>query len=72
MPLTAALSDFRGKVNTMYSYKKGLLKIVKYFLIFLLPILVDKFIISFPEIAQLSVGAVLVGVVNFVKIKYKK
>jgi len=52
-----------------YSIKTGLLKIVKYFLIFLLPFLVDAFIIQFPEIAQLSVGALLVGLVNLIKVK---
>ena len=52
-----------------FSIKKNLSKIVKYFLIFLLPFLVDAFIIQFPEIAQLSVGALLVGLVNFIKVK---
>jgi len=55
-----------------YSFKKGVYKVVKYFLIFLLPILVDKFIIAYPVFFQLSVGAVLVGIVNWLKIKYAK
>jgi len=52
-----------------YSIKKGLLKLVKYFLIFLLPLLVSKFIIAFPDIAQISVGALLVGIANWLKVK---
>ena len=52
-----------------YSLKIGITKVVKYFLIFLLPFLVDAFIIQFPELAQLSVGALLVGLVNLIKVK---
>jgi len=52
-----------------YSYKKTIKKAVKYFVIFLLPVLVDKFIISYPEIAQLTVGAILVGICNWAKVK---
>ncbi|KKW00229.1 MAG: hypothetical protein UY34_C0033G0002 [Parcubacteria group bacterium GW2011_GWA2_48_9] len=37
-----------------YNYKKTLLKGLKYFVIFLLPVLVDKFIISYPDIAQVA------------------
>lgn len=55
--------------ETRYSFKIGLIKVLKYFVIFLLPVLVDKFIVAYPEIAQLSVGAILVGIVNFLKIK---
>jgi len=53
-----------------YSFKKGAYKIVKYFLIFLLPFLVDQFIVSYPAIAQITIGALLVGIVNFLKIKF--
>ena len=53
-----------------YNIKKGAIKIVKYFLIFLLPVLVDRFIISYPILAQLTVGGLLVGACNFLKIKY--
>lgn len=52
-----------------YSFKQGLLKGIKYLLIFLIPVLVDKFIIAYPEIAQLTVGGILVMLVNFIKIK---
>ena len=54
----------------MYSFKIGLLKGLKFFVLFALPVLVDKFIVSFPDFAQLSVGAVLVLAVNFLKVKY--
>ena len=53
-----------------YSLKIGVVKILKYFLIFLIPILVDRFIVAYPQIAQLSIGALLVGVVNYIKVVY--
>lgn len=52
-----------------YSPKKGLVKILKYFVLFLIPALVNLFIVQYPQIAQLSVGALLVGVANFLKVK---
>jgi len=52
-----------------YSFKKTIGKVIKYFIIFLLPVLVDQFIVQYPEIAQLTVGAILVGVVNYLKVK---
>ena len=52
-----------------YSFKKGALKIVKYFLIFLIPALVDMFIVNYPAVAQLTLGGVLVGIANFLKVK---
>lgn len=52
-----------------YSIKKGLLKVVKYFLIFLIPALVNYLVIQYPQIYQISAGAVLVGAVNFLKVK---
>jgi len=53
-----------------YSIKKGFLKLLKSFVIFLLPLLVSKFIIAFPDIAQISVGALLVGIANWLKVRY--
>lgn len=55
-----------------YSLKQGLLKGVKYFVIFLLPVLVDKFVIGYPEYAQLTIGGLLVILVNYLKIKFGK
>jgi len=55
-----------------YNFKIGLKKGIEYFIIFLLPILVDKFIYAYPQLAQLTVGALLVMVVNFLKISLKK
>ncbi len=52
-----------------YSYLRTLLKGVKYFVIFLLPFLVDQFIVQFPELAQISIGGFLVMMVNFLKVK---
>lgn len=53
-----------------YSFKKTLIKIVKYFVIFVIPFLVDKWIIAYPEIAQISIGALLVGIANYVKVRF--
>lgn len=50
-----------------YSLKTTLLKVVKYFVAFLLPVLVNQFIVSYPQIAQLTVGAILLGILNWLK-----
>jgi len=42
---------------------------VKYAVIFALPMLVNAFIFEFPDIAQITVGGLLVMLVNFLKIK---
>lgn len=55
-----------------YSFKIGLVKMVKSFVLFVLPFLVDQFIVAYPQIAQLTIGAVLVLIVNFLKIKVQK
>jgi len=55
----------------MFNFKQGALKMVKYFIIFIIPVLVDKFIIQYPEIAQVTIGAILVGITNYIKIKMK-
>lgn len=52
-----------------YSYKTSFLKGLKYFVIFLLPVLIDKFVVSYPDVAQLTVGAVLVVLANYLKNK---
>lgn len=52
-----------------YSFKKTIGKGIKYFLIFLFPILVDRLVISYPDIAQLTVGALLVMLVNWLKVR---
>lgn len=52
-----------------YSFAITLKKMVKYFVIFAIPFLVNLFIINFPEIAQITVGALLVGLANFLKVK---
>jgi len=44
-------------------------KMIKYFVIFVLPVLVDKFIIAYPWIAQMTIGALLVGLVDWLKHK---
>lgn len=52
-----------------YSYKKTLKKGVKYFVLFTLPFLINVFVIQFPDIAQLSIGGLLVMGMNFLKHK---
>ena len=56
--------------TTKYDFGIGLSKVVKYFVLFALPQFVDWFIIAYPEAAQLTVGAILVGLVNWLKIKF--
>ena len=53
----------------MYSLKHGLIKALKYVVIFILPVLFDRFVISYPEIAQLSVAGILVLSLNYLKVK---
>jgi hypothetical protein len=52
-----------------YSLKIGLVKALKYIVIFALPILVDQFVVAFPQFAQLTVGGILVMLTNYLKIK---
>lgn len=55
----------------MYSYAKTIKKGVKYFVIFALPVLVDKLIISYPEIFQLTIGGVLLMGTDYLKNRMK-
>jgi len=52
-----------------FSIKTMFVKGVKYAVIFALPMLVNAFIFEFPDIAQITVGGLLVMLVNFLKIK---
>ena len=54
---------------TKFSYKQSLLKAVKYVILFGLPVIVDQFIISYPAVAQLTVGGLLVILVNYLKVE---
>ena len=54
----------------MYKIKQGIAKSAKYFVLFALPVLADKFVMSYPQYAQLTLGAILVGLVNLLKVKY--
>lgn len=51
-----------------YSIKRGFLKALINVVLFALPILVDQFVVSFPEYAQLTVGGILVMAVNYAKV----
>ena len=55
-----------------YSLLKGVIKSLKYTVLFSLPFLVDGFLISFPQLAQLTVGGLLVLLLNYLKITTKK
>ena len=52
-----------------YSFKKTLSKALKYFVIFALPVLIDRFVVSYPQVAQLTIGACLVAFANYLKVK---
>ena len=52
-----------------YSYKKTVRKGIKYFVVFAFPFLVNAFVIQFPDVAQLSIGGLLVMGMNFLKHK---
>lgn len=52
-----------------FSFKKMVLKGVKYVVLFGLPVLVDQLIVAYPDIAQLSVGSLLVMAANWLKVK---
>lgn len=52
-----------------YSVKKTILKGIKYIIIFSLPFLVDRFIVNYPQYAQITIGGLLVMLVNYLKIK---
>ena len=53
-----------------YSILKGLKKGVQVLILFLIPALVDDFVVAYPEIAQLTVGGLLVMGVNYLKIRF--
>lgn len=51
-----------------YSFVKGLVKGIVAFILFAAPF----FITNYPELANLTIGAVLTILVNFLKVKYWK
>lgn len=50
-----------------YSFKITILKGAKYFVIFGIPFLVNQFVITYPEWAQLTIGSLLVMLANWGK-----
>lgn len=48
-----------------FSYRKMFLKGLEAWALFLVPILVNQFIVQYPELAQLTVGGILVMGSNF-------
>lgn len=63
------LVDSATGLEKHFSFKLMALKGLKYVVIFGLPMLVDKFIVSYPEYAQLSIAGALVMLVNYLKLK---
>lgn len=53
-----------------YKLSKGVGKAVRSFVYFGLPFLVTSFIQGFPDIANLTIGSVLVMLANYIKTKY--
>ena len=51
-----------------YSLKKTLGKGLKYAIIFAFPLAVDQLIVAYPDWAQLTLGGVLVMLLNFLKV----
>jgi len=52
-----------------YDFRITIVKMMKYFVIFVIPFLVNAFIVQMPDIANLTIGAVLVGIANYLKVK---
>ena len=52
-----------------YSILKGLKKSIKVIVLFAIPVLIDAFWVSYPEIAQLTVGGLLNLGWNFLKVR---
>lgn len=57
-------------IQVEYSLKITLAKGLKYFVVFALPFLVSQFIVAMPDIANLTIGAGLLMIVNVLKAKY--
>ena len=53
-----------------FSWKKTILKMVKFAVIIVIPWLVNAFLVSFPEWGQATVATVLYGLVNILKVRF--
>lgn len=53
-----------------FSLRKALLKSLKVFVLFLFPVLVDRFVLEFPDLAQLTAGGLLYLLVNWLKVRW--
>ena len=53
-----------------FSYKTTWLKGVKYLAVFAIPFLVDAFIMTMPDVANLTIGSCLLMLVNILKAKH--
>jgi len=53
-----------------FSYKIMWQKGLKYFVAFVFPFLVDSFIMAMPDIANLTIGACLLMLCNYLKVRF--
>jgi hypothetical protein len=53
-----------------FSYKTMWQKGLKYLVVFAIPFAVDSFIMTMPDIANLTIGSCLLMLVNVLKVKY--
>lgn len=52
-----------------YSYKKTFYKAFSNLILFVIPVLIDVFVVKYPEYAQLTLGAALVALKDYLKHK---
>lgn len=53
-----------------YSLPKGIGKYIKYFIVFGLAIGINYFVLHWPEIADITIGAALGMLLNWLKVKW--
>lgn len=57
-------------MRTKYKLTKGLGKGVMSLVLFAVPVLIDQFVVNMPQVANLTIGGLLVIVWNAVKFHY--
>jgi hypothetical protein len=61
------IKSYVQKINMKYSFGKGLKKGVISVIIFAIPLVA----LQFPQFTELTIGGLLVMIVNFLKVKYQ-
>lgn len=75
MDITDLVGDLilnKKKQMTKYSFSKGLGKGVLGFVLFAVPMIIDQFIVGMPDVANLTLGGLLIMGFNWVKFHYKQ